>query len=215
MLVRDETETSCDDAPLRARPALDFTGAHYEPRRPEGTVLHDLVRGHIGAFLNHARDIYERPLPRYVKRRLHEYMRCDVLAHCFLHFHRDDCGGDLLVAFSGKNRGLCPNCGQRRMCNTAAHLRDRVLLSVPVRQWVLSLPDAILVATTRRLDRRDSCGGRVPDIGPGSGQRPCSLPPSIVGPLTFGKPVPTALSFARAHPGTYRQPAKPAGRGGH
>ena len=46
----------------------------------------------------------------------------------------------MLIAFSCKRRGVCPSCGTRRMCNEAAHLIDRVLPNVPVRQWVLSLP---------------------------------------------------------------------------
>jgi len=35
------------------------------------------------------------------------------------------------------------SCGGRRMADTAAHLVDRVLPEVPVRQWVLSLPFAL------------------------------------------------------------------------
>jgi hypothetical protein len=46
----------------------------------------------------------------------------------------------MLVAFSCKQRGACPSCAGRRMANTAAHLVDRVLPDVPVRQYVLSLP---------------------------------------------------------------------------
>ncbi|WP_437508125.1 transposase zinc-binding domain-containing protein [Sorangium sp. So ce1099] len=37
---------------------------------------------------------------------------------------------------------VCPSCNARRTCNTAAHITDRVLPAVPVRQWVLSLPRA-------------------------------------------------------------------------
>jgi hypothetical protein len=46
----------------------------------------------------------------------------------------------LFVAFSCKTRGICPSCNGRRMANTSAHLVDRVLPIVPVRQYVLSLP---------------------------------------------------------------------------
>ncbi len=67
-------------------------------------------------------------------------MRCGVLAHGFLRLHCDDCGHDRLVAFSCKRRGFCPSCGGRRMADTAAHLVDRVLPQVPIRQWVLTLP---------------------------------------------------------------------------
>jgi hypothetical protein len=158
VLARGETETSCGDTPPRARPALGFTGAQYEPRRPESTVLHDLVREHLGAFLGRARDAYEKPLPRYVEKAFHEYLRCGVFAHGFLRFHCDDCGDDLLVAFSCKGRGVCPSCGQRRMCNTAAHLVDRVLPSVPVRQWVLSLPFELRRTAAFRADVATALG---------------------------------------------------------
>ncbi len=63
-----------------------------------------------------------------------------MLAHGFLRVHCDACGHDRLVAFSCKGRGFCPSCGGRRMADTAAHLVDRVLPEVPIRQWVLTLP---------------------------------------------------------------------------
>jgi hypothetical protein len=62
------------------------------------------------------------------------------MAHGFLRVHSDACGHDRLVVFSCKGRGLCPSGGGRRMADTAAHLVDRVLPEVPIRQWVLTLP---------------------------------------------------------------------------
>jgi len=50
------------------------------------------------------------------------------------------CGDELLVALSCKGRGFCPSYTTRRMHDTAAHLVDRVISQVPVRQWVVSLP---------------------------------------------------------------------------
>jgi hypothetical protein len=47
---------------------------------------------------------------------------------------------ELLVAFSCKNRGVCPSCSARRMADTAAHLRDPVFPAVPLRQWVYTMP---------------------------------------------------------------------------
>jgi len=41
---------------------------------------------------------------------------------------------------SPKGRGICPSCAGRRMSNCAAHLVDRVVPDVPLRQFVLSLP---------------------------------------------------------------------------
>jgi len=112
----------------------------YRPRRPTETVLYRVVRSHLETFLAHARDSYEAPVPRYVEQELRGYLRCGVFAHGFVRARCDTCGHDLLVAFSCKHRGVCPSCAGRRMANTAAHLVDRVMPAVPVRQWVLSLP---------------------------------------------------------------------------
>jgi len=65
---------------------------------------------------------------------------CGILAHGFLRVHCDACGRDRMVAYSRKDRGVCSSCCGRRMADTAAHLVDRVLPGVPVRQWVLSFP---------------------------------------------------------------------------
>jgi len=112
----------------------------YAPRRPTETVLYAIVRDHLEAFLVHARESYERALPRYVEQAFRAYLTCGVFAHGFLRLHCDACHRDLLVAFTCQGRGVCPSCAARRMANTAAHIVDRVLPAVPVRQWVLSLP---------------------------------------------------------------------------
>jgi hypothetical protein len=82
-------------------------------------------------------------VPHFVEQELRALLRCGILAHGFLRLHCDDCGRDRLVPFSCKRRGFCPSCGGRRMADTAAHLVDRVLPAVPVRQWVLTLPYAL------------------------------------------------------------------------
>ena len=73
----------------------------------------------------------------------HLHTIAGILAQGFLRVHCDACGRDRFVAFSCKGRGFCPSCGGRRMADTAAHLVDRVLPRVPVRQWVLTLPFAL------------------------------------------------------------------------
>ncbi len=112
----------------------------YLPRRPTETVLYGLVREHLASFLAFTREHYEGGLPGYVERELRAYLKCGVFAEGFTRVHCDTCGHDLLVAFSCHGRSVCPSCCGRRMANTAAHLVDRVLPDVPVRQYVLSLP---------------------------------------------------------------------------
>ena len=82
-------------------------------------------------------------VPRFVERAFREFLRCGFLAGGFARFPCGDCGLDRLVAFSCKGRALCPRCGGRRMAERAAHLVDHVIPDVPVRQWVLSLPDPL------------------------------------------------------------------------
>lgn len=158
--------------------------APYAPRKPTETVLYAAVRETLETFLRWTKETYAAPLPRYVVDELRGYLRCGVFAHGFVRAHCDACGHDLLVAFSCKGRGLCPSCAGRRMANTAAHLVDRVLPVVPVRQWVLSLPwelrrhaafdarsltafDRIfveqIIAHHKRVARRD--GRRAPQTG--------------------------------------------------
>jgi hypothetical protein len=115
-------------------------------------VLYGVVRSHLETFLAHARESYDAPLPRYVEQELRAYLRCGVFAHRFVRARCERCGYDLLVAFSCKHRGVCPSCAGRRMANTAAHLVDRVVPAVPVRQWVLSLPFELRALAAFRAD---------------------------------------------------------------
>jgi len=95
-------------------------------------------------------------LPNFVRRELAGFLDCAILARGFARVRCTRCGDDLLVAFSCKGRGICPSCGGRRMADTAAHLVDRVLPRVSVRQWVLSLPFSLRfgVAFDRELCSR-------------------------------------------------------------
>lgn len=103
-------------------------------------MLYRVVRSHVATFLAHAEESYSAPPPRYVREELMGYLRCGVFAHGFTRARCDACVHELLVAFSCKARGVCPSCAGRRMNEVAAHLVDRVIPAVPVRQWVLSLP---------------------------------------------------------------------------
>jgi hypothetical protein len=138
-----------------AAPSLAVAAARappYAPHRPEDTVLYRVVADELDAFVDHAREHYDKPLPHYVKRELARYLDCGIFAKGFVRCHCDGCGRDLFVAFSCKNRGICPSCAARRMCNTAAHLADRVVPDVAVRQWVLSLPFELRRVAAFRAD---------------------------------------------------------------
>jgi len=133
-------------------------GQSYEPRRPERTLLYRLVSDHLETFLEQARESHDRGLPRYVERELRKYLKCGIHAYGFLRALCKSCGRSLLVAFSCKRRGVCPSCNARRMCATAAHLVDRVIPDVPLRQWVLSVPFELRLTLARRADALSAVG---------------------------------------------------------
>lgn len=69
-----------------------------------------------------------------------QYLTCGILAFGFARVRCGDCRQERLVAFSCEGRGVCPSCINRRIAEVSAHLCDRVIPQVPVRQWVLSVP---------------------------------------------------------------------------
>jgi Putative transposase/Transposase zinc-binding domain len=128
-----------------AAKSLSKSGAHYVRHRPEQTALYQLVQQHAATFFAQAQDATGSSLPRYVRDEFDSFLSCGILAHGFLRLHCGGCKQDQLLAFSCKRRGFCPSCGAKRMSETAAYLVDHVIPSVPVRQWVLSLPIALRV----------------------------------------------------------------------
>ncbi len=128
----------------------------YQPRAAEDTVLHRVIRDNLETFLREAADRSDGGgLPRFVEREFREFLTCGALGRGFARVRCETCAFERLVPFSCKRRGFCPSCGGRRMAEQAAHLVDRVLPRVPVRQWVLSLPHRLryLLAWNHKLCR--------------------------------------------------------------
>jgi hypothetical protein len=84
-----------------------------------------------------------RPQPDYIEQEFDAYLKCGRLEEGFLRVRCASCHAEKRVAFSCKKRGFCPSCGPRRMAETAALPADEVLPERPLRQWVLSLPQAL------------------------------------------------------------------------
>ena len=73
----------------------------YERRRPERTLLYQLVAEHYPRFLALLAD-RGRSLPHYVQREFDEFLQCGILDHGFLRVRCQDCHSERLVAFSCK-----------------------------------------------------------------------------------------------------------------
>ena len=98
------------------------------PRHPERTLLSRTAATHFETWL----DLSKR-----------KYLKCGVFAHSVARVRCDDVGDDFLAAISCKGHGVCTSCNTRRMAEASAHLCDRVLPRLPVRQWVLSVPKRV------------------------------------------------------------------------
>ena len=114
----------------------------YPQRRPEHTVLYQVVAQHLETFLQEARDRSEHGFgyPRFIERTFRRYLQCGIFAHGFCRLRCSACGKDMLLPFSCKGRGVCPSCQAHRMYETAALLNDTMLPEAGYRQWVLSVP---------------------------------------------------------------------------
>ncbi len=109
----------------------------YERRRPEVSVLYQVVSAYWPSFRERIEELGS--LPKFVMREVDEYLRCGLLEYGFIRVRCADCGFDRLVALSCKRRGFCPSCLGRRMTDTAVWLTEHVIPRVQIRQWVCSL----------------------------------------------------------------------------
>ena len=101
----------------------------YLRRRPERTLLYQLVEEYYPAFEAHLA-AQGRDLPGYVRQECDVYLKCGRLEHGFLRVRCESCHAEHLVVFSCKRRGFCPSCGARRMAESAALLVDEVFPEV-------------------------------------------------------------------------------------
>ncbi len=127
------------------------TASEYRRRRPDKTVLYELVRDYAETLFAEARDRSGggHGYPAHVENEFRRYIECGVLGRGFMRVHCDGCGRDELVAFSCKGRALCPSCVGRRMSDRAARLVDVCLPVAPYRQWVFSFPWRIRLALAK------------------------------------------------------------------
>jgi hypothetical protein len=124
----------------------------YRRREPEKGAVYRVLQEHLNSFVA---SLGERGLPKFVTDALYGYLDCGILARGFARVRCPECGYNMVVGFSCKQRGICPSCEGRRMTEQAAWLVDQVIPRVPVRQWVLSMPFKIrfILAKSGQLKR--------------------------------------------------------------
>jgi hypothetical protein len=129
-----------DQQPRRLDRSTNPNEADYRPRNTQGAVLVEVLNEHLDDFVARAGgDAPDWRLPGFVEDQLRAMTRCGDFLHGFVRLECTSCRAPRIVPFSCKSR-LCSSCSGRRMNETAAHLVDRILPEVPMRQWVLTLP---------------------------------------------------------------------------
>ncbi len=135
----------------------------YRPRDPQASDLWRLVDRHFDTFQRvylpagrqagderfQAKYGYWRPI---IERSVTAFLRCGDLHGGFARVRCGDCGHEMFVAFSCKQRCTCPSCHQKRTLLTAIHVAEEVCAPVAHRQVVLTIPKRLRVHT--RFDRK-------------------------------------------------------------
>jgi Putative transposase/Transposase zinc-binding domain len=129
----------------------------YTPRRPEHSPLYRVLADHF----DHLERVHEQRFERaYVllrpaaRRAASRFLDCGLLEHGFARVRCEACRAEFLVAFRCKGRLFCPSCHARRLAEWSLWLDAHLLLNVPHRQVVLTLPKRLrpyLLYERRRL----------------------------------------------------------------
>ncbi|MBD3239869.1 MAG: hypothetical protein GF331_04735, partial [Chitinivibrionales bacterium] len=108
-------------------------GAKSVTREPQAAALRDW--GSRG-------ERYWRPV---IRTSVDKFLKRGHLKEGFARVRCPDCGKELFLAFSCRQRGACPSCDQKRSLMLAIRLNAQVLDAVPHRQWVLTVPKRLRV----------------------------------------------------------------------
>ena len=77
----------------------------YRPRNAEHSVLHQVIREHLEAFLREAAEAGQGVgLPQFVEREFREFLTCGAFEGGFARFRGEGCAREHLVPFSCKGQ---------------------------------------------------------------------------------------------------------------
>ena len=140
--------------PGRESPRVcEAAAALYRPRRPEKTTFYSQLEKHFEDYTRVHSERFEHEhgtLRRVVRRVVEAFLNCGRHKSGFARLRCGDCKREHLIAFSCQTRNFCPSCQSKRAALFGEFLAERVLLSVPHRHIVFTIPKSL-----RRLFERD------------------------------------------------------------
>jgi hypothetical protein len=115
----------------------------YHPRHPERTVLYRVLFHYFDRFLIEYESRFEKQngfLRPIIKEVVQRYLDCGNPRCGFARIRCPDCHTEHLLMFSCRTRGFCPSCHAKRLEEWGEWVRETLLLDVPHRQVVFTIP---------------------------------------------------------------------------
>ena len=120
----------------------------YRPRHPERTVLYRVLFHYFERFLAEYEGRFQREygfLRPIIKEVVERYLDCGNPRCGFARIRCPDCQEERLVMFSCRTRGFCPSCHAKRLEEWGEWMRETLLLDVPHRQVVFTIPKMLRI----------------------------------------------------------------------
>jgi len=116
----------------------------YKPR--EKNVIQEIFHDHFKSFEENYDAQYSEKYGKYriirIKEAVEKFIDCGDYSKGVARIKctKPDCDHEYFRPFSCKNWYLCPSCNQKRLLLFSEHLSENVLLKLPHRQFVFTLP---------------------------------------------------------------------------
>jgi ribosomal protein S27E len=115
----------------------------YRQRHPEHTVFYRVFFHYFERFLREYEDRFEKEYGYFrpvIQDVVEKYLDCGNPMCGFARIRCPDCGEERLLMFSCKTRGFCPSCHAKRREEWGEWMQEELLLDVPHRQVVFTIP---------------------------------------------------------------------------
>jgi len=115
----------------------------YRERHPEHTEFYRVFFYYFEEFVREYEDRFEKEygfLRPVIQDVVEKYLDCGNPMCGFARIRCPDCGEEHLLVFSCKTRGFCPSCHAKRREEWGEWMREELLLDVPHRQVVFTIP---------------------------------------------------------------------------
>lgn len=121
----------------------------YKPR--EKNVIQEILQDHFNSFEENYDAQYSEKYGKYriihIKETVERFIECGDYSKGIARIKctNTHCGHEYFRPFSCKSWYLCPSCNQKRLLLFSEHLSENVLLELPHRQFVFTLPKLLRV----------------------------------------------------------------------